>query len=99
MLGAVLHMDVPKKRIPRAEFHGIFMDIVECGIAKKWNVRITAILNKAEIQLKFHFLDRNTDFHKGRNWNSTLSAIPHTAKLFHGIRFLGTSLHNKIGQI
>ena len=26
------HWDVPKKRIPRAEFHGIFLDFVECGM-------------------------------------------------------------------
>ena len=27
--------DVPKKWIPRAEFHGIFLDFVECGIVQK----------------------------------------------------------------
>ena len=31
-------MDVPKKRIPRAEFHGIFLDFVE--MPKKRKVRI-----------------------------------------------------------
>ena len=28
-----LKMDGGKKRIPRAEFHGIFLNFVECGIA------------------------------------------------------------------
>ena len=28
-------LDVPKKGIPRAEFHGIILNFVECGIAHK----------------------------------------------------------------
>ena len=29
-----IFMDVPKKRIPRAEFHGIILNFVECGKCK-----------------------------------------------------------------
>ena len=35
-----LHMDVPKKRIPRAEFHEIILNFMELPI--KWKVRISA---------------------------------------------------------
>ena len=84
---------MPKKRIQRAEFNGIFLDFVECGIAKKMEgpyyclKRRISTLNKLkfswnsdEIKLKFRFLGRNTDFSLYGQFH-----IPQNSKLFHGI--------------
>ena len=83
-------LDVPKKRIPRAEFHGIFLDFVECWIAKKFigpyyclKRRISTLKswNSVEVKLKFRLLGRNTDFPLYGQFN-----IPQNPKIFHGIR-------------
>ena len=41
------YRDVPKKRIPRAEFYGIILNFVECGKfgtahISKWKARISS---------------------------------------------------------
>ena len=65
-----INLDVPKKRIPRAEFHGIFLDFVEYGIAHevespyfclKSGISTLIQLNFGLLRLKFFFLGSNTD--------------------------------------
>ncbi len=48
-------MGVSTKRIPRVEFHGIFLDFVECNIVQKLEipyVKKNFNFKKIEIQLK-----------------------------------------------
>ena len=95
-------MNLPKKRIRRAEFHGIILNFVECGIAH--GVQSPYFCLKAEFKLNFNwisafldlklfFLGSNTDFPFFKQFN-----IPQKSKNIEwnsarGIRFLGTSLY------
>ena len=66
-----LILNVPKRGIPRAKFHEIFLDFVECWIAHKIKspyfclkrkILTLKSWNSFEVKLKFHFLVRNTGF-------------------------------------
>ena len=76
IIRGLLLKDVTKKRIPRAEFHEIFLDFVESGIAHKVESPCFCLAEITNFPLY-------GQYHKFKIilWNSA-----------RGIRFLGTSI-------